>query len=195
MHGVGDVRFFDRVSRLYDLVMPSAQRGVLLDGLSRAERPVRRVLDVGGGSGRAAVALDAPDRQVTVVDVSRGMLSRARGRGLSSVQGDARRLPVADASVDAVTVVDAFHHMPDQRTVLADVARVLAPGGVVVIREFDPETLLGRVVEVTEEAVGMGSLFTGPDDLARAVDRVGLDARVLDRGFGYTVVGVKQENH
>ncbi|SEO73653.1 demethylmenaquinone methyltransferase / 2-methoxy-6-polyprenyl-1,4-benzoquinol methylase [Halogranum amylolyticum] len=195
MHGVGDVRFFDRVARLYDLAMPPAERGALLDGLSRAERPVEHVLDVGGGSGRAGVTLTAPDRQVTVVDVSGEMLSRARGRGLDCVRGDARTLPVADGAVDAVTVVDAFHHMPDQRAVLANVARVLAPGGAVVIREFDPETLLGRVVERVEDAVGMGSLFTGPDDLARAIERTGLDARVLDRGFGYTVVGVKQDNN
>lgn len=195
MHGVGDVHFFDRVARLYDFVMPSVQRDALLDGLSRAERPVRHVVDAGGGSGRAASALVAPDRQVTVVDVSDGMLARARGRGLDCVQGDAGRLPLADESVDAVTVVDALHHMPEQTTVLAEAGRVLAPGGVLVIREFDPGTALGRVVELAEEAVGMGSLFTGPDDLARAVEQVGLDTRVLDRGFGYTVVGVKQENH
>lgn len=195
MHGVGDVRFFDRIARLYDLAMPSAQRGALLDGLSRAERPVHHVLDVGGGSGRAAATLDAPDRQVTVVDVSSGMLSRARGRGLACVRGDARTLPLADESVDAVTIVDAFHHMPEQRTVLADVARVLAPGGVLVIREFDPETILGRMVDVAEDVAQMGSTFTGPDDLARAVEQVGLDAQVLDRGFDYTVVGVKQDNN
>jgi ubiquinone/menaquinone biosynthesis C-methylase UbiE len=195
MHGVGDVRFFDRVARLYDLAMPSVQRGALLDGLSRAERPVNHVLDVGGGSGRAATTLDAPDRQVTVVDVSRGMLSRARGRGLACVRGDARTLPVADDAVDAVTIVDALHHMPEQRTVLADVARVLAPGGVLVIREFDPGTVLGRMVDVAEDVAQMGSIFTGPDDLARAVEQAGLDAQVLDRGFDYTVVGVKQDNN
>lgn len=191
MFGPGDVAFFDRIARLYDLAMPSASRDALLDGLSRAERPVRHVLDVGGGSGRAAVALDGPGREVTVADVSRGMLRRARGRGLSCVRGDARRLPVADGAVDAVTIVDAFHHMPDQQTVLTEAARVLAPGGVLVVREFDPGTRLGRLVELSEAAVGMGSLFTGPDDLARAVEKAGLGAQVLDRGFGYTVVGVK----
>ncbi|SFK88499.1 demethylmenaquinone methyltransferase / 2-methoxy-6-polyprenyl-1,4-benzoquinol methylase [Halogranum rubrum] len=195
MHGVGDVRFFDRIARLYDFVMPPAERERLLDGLARADRPVDHVLDVGGGSGRAAMALETGDRQVTVVDISRGMLSRARGRGLSCVQADARRLPVASESVDAVTIVDALHHMPTQRTVLGDVARVLAPGGVLVVREFDPETLLGRATEFAEKQFGMGSLFTGPDDLARALERAGLDTQVLDRGFGYTVVGVKQENN
>ncbi|WP_089695720.1 class I SAM-dependent methyltransferase [Halogranum gelatinilyticum] len=191
MYGPGDVGFFDRIAHLYDLGMPAADRDALFDGLSRAERPVEHVLDVGGGSGRAAVAMDAPDRQVTVVDVSRGMLARARERGLGCVRGDARRLPVADEAVDAVTVVDALHHMPEQRTVLADAERVLKPGGVLVVREFDPAHPLGRVVEWTEGVARMNSLFTGPDDLARAVDAAGLDSRILDRGFGYTVVGVK----
>lgn len=191
MHGVGDVRFFDRIAQLYDLVMPPAERETLLDGLARANRPVDHVLDVGGGSGRAAVTLGDAIRNVTVVDLSRGMLSRARGRGLPCVQADARHLPVASESVDAVTIVDALHHMPTQRTVLDEVSRVLAPGGVLVVREFDPETLPGRATEFVEERFGMGSLFTGPDDLARALERTGLDAQILDRGFGYTVVGVK----
>ncbi|MFC6754893.1 methyltransferase type 11, partial [Halorubrum tibetense] len=53
MHGVGDVRFFDRVAPLYDRVMPAADGSVLAAGLDRAERPIDRLLDVGGGSGRA----------------------------------------------------------------------------------------------------------------------------------------------
>lgn len=188
-YGPGDTRFFDRLARLYDLGMPRARRRHLDVGLSMAERPVGRVLDVGGGTGRATVELDVAER--VVVDAARGMVARARDRGLDAVQGDARRLPVADESTDAVTVVDAFHHLPEQRRVLREAWRVLAPGGVLVIRDFDPDTLLGRGLELAEDAVGFGSTFTGPDDLARALDDVGFRSSVPDRGFGYTVAGVK----
>jgi len=88
MYGLGDVRFFDRIAPLYDRVMPPADGETLAAGLDHATRPIDRLLDIGGGSGRAAAALTGPD--ITVVDASLGMLARAREhRGLSGVAGDA----------------------------------------------------------------------------------------------------------
>lgn len=191
MYGLGDVGFFDRVAPLYDLAMPPADGEALAAGLDGADRPIERLLDVGGGSGRAAAALTGPD--ITVVDASVGMLLRARrGRGLLGLAADAGRLPFRDGSVDAVTVVDAFHHLPDQDAALAEAARVLAPGGALVVREFDPDHPLGRLLVAGEHAIGMRSRFRTPDDLASAMDAVGLDPRVVDRGFGYTVAGVRR---
>jgi len=191
MYGLGDVGFFDRIAPLYDLAMPPADGAALAAGLDHAARPIERLLDVGGGSGRAAAALTGPD--ITVVDASVGMLSRARrGRGLSGLAADAGRLPFRDASVDAVTVVDAFHHLPDHEAALAEAARVLAPGGALAVREFDPEHPLGRLLVAGEHAIGMASRFHTPADLAVAMDGVGLDPRIVDRGFGYTVVGVRR---
>ncbi|MWV63996.1 methyltransferase domain-containing protein [Halorubrum sp. JWXQ-INN 858] len=190
MHGVGDVRFFDRIAPLYDRVMPPASGEALAAGFDRAERPIRRLLDVGGGSGRAAASIVGPE--ITVVDVSFGMLARAREqRGLPAVAGDAGRLPVCDGVVDAVMIVDALHHLPDRTAALGEAARVLAPGGVLVVREFDPEHPLGRALEAAEHAFGMGSSFVAPDALADELSAAGLSPAVVDRGFGYTVVGVK----
>jgi demethylmenaquinone methyltransferase/2-methoxy-6-polyprenyl-1,4-benzoquinol methylase len=192
MHGLGDVRFFDLVAPLYDRVMPPANGAALAAGLAHATRPIDRLLDVGGGSGRAAAALTGPE--ITVVDASVGMLGRARGvRDLSAVAGDAGRLPFRDASVDALTVVDAFHHLPDQAAAIREAARVLAPGGALVIREFDPTHPLGRALVAAERAIRMDSRFRTPRDLAAALDDAGFDPRIVDRGFGYTVAGVRRE--
>lgn len=189
MHGPGDVRLFDRLARVYDLLMPPAATDALEEGLAAADRPVERLVDVGGGTGRAAAALDAPER--VVVDASNGMLRRARDRGLGAVLGDAGRLPLRDASVDAAVVVDAFHHLPDQSAAVDELARVVAPGGVVVVRDFDPSTLLGRGLVAGENLLLMGSSFGTPDEIAAMLRRVGLDATVVERGFACTVVGVK----
>ncbi|SMO43071.1 class I SAM-dependent methyltransferase [Halorubrum cibi] len=190
MYGLGDVRFFDRIAPLYDLVMPPASGAALAAGFDRAERPIDRLLDVGGGSGRASAALTGPD--ITVVDASSGMLRRARtARGLSAVAGDAGRLPFRDGSVDAAMVVDAFHHLPDREAALGEIVRVLAPGGVLVVRDFDPAHPLGRLLVAGEHAIGMRSRFSTPDALATDMAAVGLDPAVVDRGFGYTVSGVR----
>ncbi|MFO8115604.1 MAG: class I SAM-dependent methyltransferase [Halorubrum sp.] len=192
MYGLGDVGFFDRIAPLYDRVMPPANGEVLAAGLAHATRPIDRLLDVGGGSGRAAAALTGPEK--TVVDASVGMLGRAReGRGLSAVAGDAGRLPFRDGVIDAVTIVDAFHHLPDQQAAVREAARVLAPGGALVIREFDPDHPLGRALVAAEHVIGMGSRFQPPRGLAAGLDDAGFDPRIVDRGFDYTVVGVRRE--
>jgi len=200
MHGPGDVRFFDRVARLYDRLAPPTDPEPIWAGLARADRPVSRVLDLAGGTGRAARAIAEPvgparTPETLVVDASRAMLAHARQRGTAAVQGDAGRLPLRDAAVDAVVVLDALHHLPAQGTALAEAARVLRPGGVLVIREYDPGTLRGRALTAAERAVGFDSTFHGPEAWAAAVADAGLTATVLDRGFAFTVVGKKRESH
>jgi len=194
MYGPGDVGFFDRVAPLYDRLMPAARAGALSAGLGHARRPLGRAVDLGGGTGRAAAALrgatSGGGSAPLVVDASRGMLPRARTRGLDALAGDAARLPIRDGAVDAVTIVDALHHFPDRRAALSEAARILAPGGVLVVREFDPRHPLGAVLAAAERAIGMGSSFVGPDALARQVRAAGLEPAVPDRGFGYTVVGI-----
>ena len=200
MHGPGDVHFFDRVARLYDRFAPPTDPEPIWGGLARADRPVERVLDLAGGTGRAARAIAAPvgrarSPETLVVDASRAMLDHAAERGTPAVRGDAGRLPLRNGSVDAVVVLDALHHLPEQEAALAEAARVLRPGGVLVIREFDPRTLRGRALVAAERAVGFRSTFRGPDEWAATLGDVGLSASVLDRGFAITVVGKKRESH
>ena len=185
---LADRLLFDRLSGLYARAMPPAKGARLRAGLALADGPVERGLDLGGGPGRAAAAVGEVDW--TVVDLAGGMLRTARRRGHAAVRGDATRVPVADDAVDAVVIVDALHHMPDHPAVFAEVARVLRPGGVVVVREFDPRTLRGRVVVAGEWLAGFGSTFRTPDALSTVVAAAGLSPTVLDRGFGYTVAGV-----
>ena len=191
MFGPGDVRFFDTVAGLYDHAMPPAGTEDLQAGLAFAHRPLERVLDVGGGTGRAARALRSRGIEPTVVDLSSGMLARARAVGHPTIRADVRSLPVADGAVDAVVVTDALHHFPEPERALAECVRVLGPGGVLVVREFDPTSLRGRVLVSLEHRFGMDSRFFDPEDLAGLLADAGLRSYVVKPGFGYTVVGVK----
>ena len=181
-----DVVLFDRFAGVYDAFMPAADATELRKGFGHADRPVERVVEVGGGSGRAARDVGA-----TVVDPAEGMLRRARKRGLETVRGSADRLPLRDASVDAVTIVDALHHFPNHSMALSEAARVLRPGGVLVVREFDRSTRRGRALELAEAAVMFDSRFYTATELESAIERAGLDARPVTYGFEMTVVGVK----
>lgn len=102
---------------------------------------VGRLLDVGGGTGNYAAALAERGWEPIVVDHSPAMLERAAAKGLPVAVGDASRLPVADASMGAVTLVSMLHHVPDAPAALAEARRVVRPGGTVVVLAFAREHL------------------------------------------------------
>jgi demethylmenaquinone methyltransferase/2-methoxy-6-polyprenyl-1,4-benzoquinol methylase len=189
--GDGDRWFFDLVAPVYDLGMPETDRGSLDAAFALADGSVETVLDVGGGTGRAAKALG--DRRPVVVDASLPMLRRAHGRGFDAVLGDAGRLPVRGGRADAVVVLDALHHFPDRVGAVEAAARALRPGGVLVLRDFDPTTLRGRALAAVEHLVGFDSVFLDPARARDLLAAAGLDGRVVESGFAYTVAGVRRE--
>lgn len=182
-----DVGTFDRFAPLFDLVTPRADAAALRTGLVHAERDVERVVDLGGGTGRGVRALDPP--RPLVVDAARGMVHRARANGLQAIQGRAGAIPLGDDVADAVLIVDALHHLPDRDAALAEAARIVAPGGVVVVADFDPTTFRGWALVAVEHLVGFDSRFDSPDALTERLTAVGLDPTVVDAGFGYVVAG------
>ncbi|PSQ46451.1 methyltransferase type 11, partial [Halobacteriales archaeon SW_12_67_38] len=75
MHTPGDVAYFERFARQYERFMPSTDERALRAGLALADREVERVVDVGGGTGRAVRTIDVPVR--IVVDAAHGMVREA----------------------------------------------------------------------------------------------------------------------
>ncbi len=103
----------------------------------------RRLLDVGCGRGGPAVELATQfGFRVLGVDLVVYNISRARenGRARSAtaefIVGDATRLPLDSGSVPAVMAMDAFVYLPDRKSVFAELARVLQPGGVLVFTDL-----------------------------------------------------------
>jgi demethylmenaquinone methyltransferase/2-methoxy-6-polyprenyl-1,4-benzoquinol methylase len=103
--------------------------------------PGRRLLDVAGGTGNYAAALRERGWEPVVLDVSAEMLERAAAKGLPVVRAPAGRLPVAVASVDAVTNVSALHLIRDWRAALRETRRVLRPGGRLALMVYAREHL------------------------------------------------------
>ncbi len=184
----GDRWFFDRMHPIYDLVMPAAREEALQAGLAHADGPIDHVIDLGGGTGRASRAITEPDR--VVVDLSAGMLKRVPAE-IGRILGSATELPIAGGVIDAVIVVDALHHFPDHERAITEAFRVLRPGGVVVVRDFNRATLRGRLLMIAEHAIRMESTFHTPTELVQKLDAVGFAAEAIASGFSYTVVGRK----
>lgn len=104
-----------------------------------APRAGQRIVDLAGGTGDVAARLAAADRQVTVVDPSEAMMAAGRARGLAHVQwlaGTAEQLPLPDASVDTLTIAFGIRNVTHLDHALAEILRVLRPGGRFLCLEF-----------------------------------------------------------
>jgi SAM-dependent methyltransferase len=107
---------------------PTWQRHVAAYALCSRFLPDGRVLDLGAGVGHSYHLL-AP-RETVGVDVDAGALA---GQARATVVADMRSLPFPAASFASVLAVQSIEHVPDPEPVLAEVARVLEPGGVAVL--------------------------------------------------------------
>ena len=106
-------------------------RDVVIEELQRREP--RRVLEVGCGWGELAERIRAElGCEVVALDTSERMVELARERGVEAVVGDVQELPFADGSFDAAVAAWMLYHVPDLDRGVAELARVLRPGGTLV---------------------------------------------------------------
>jgi demethylmenaquinone methyltransferase/2-methoxy-6-polyprenyl-1,4-benzoquinol methylase len=210
----GQVRaMFDRIAGVYDLlnsVMTAGlhhrwrERAADLAGVGQGSR----VLDVATGTGDLALELArrvGPDGEVVGSDFSEAMLARARAKASARAWapttvtprfewGDALALPFADTSFDAATVGFGARNFADLSAGLREMARVVRPGGRVVVLDFTTPTkpplslffrlwfdrlvpLLGRLAGDSEAYTYLPNSvkrFPAPPALAAELERAGL---------------------
>jgi ubiquinone/menaquinone biosynthesis C-methylase UbiE len=144
---------FDRAAEYYDQTrgLPAEVTEQIADRLEGAAGSGGRLLEVGVGTGRIALPLHRRGRRILGLDLSIPMLERYRAKAMLAqlapppvMCADATRLPVRDASVDAVIEVHVLHLVPNWRQAVAEIRRVLAPGGVVLSERRIWERSQGR---------------------------------------------------
>jgi len=126
--------------RYRDLFWPRRRYEDLADRIAlRAFLPPTgdRLIEVGAGFGRLSDEYEGY-REVVLLDASEALLQAARERlggapRFTIVAGDAYRLPFPDASFDAAVCIRVLHHFEDPRPAIRELARVLRPGGVLVV--------------------------------------------------------------
>lgn len=168
-----------------------------------ALRPGETVLDLGSGAGFDAFLAArevGPEGHVIGVDMTPEMLARARrnaeAAGYANVEfreGTIEALPVADASVDVVISNCVINLVPDKAAVYREVARVLRPGGRMVISDVVLDAPLPPLVAASVAALtGCVAGAALRSDYLRAVAAAGLEAVEIleDRGFGEESLGM-----
>ena len=134
---------FDATARRYDLM-----NGLFTLGNDRlwrlqmtravAPQPGERILDVAAGTGTSSAPMAKAGALVTALDFSQGMIDEGRRRypEIEFVNGDAQDLPFDDDTFDAVTISFGLRNVNRPKVALAEMNRVLKPGGRLVVCEF-----------------------------------------------------------
>jgi demethylmenaquinone methyltransferase/2-methoxy-6-polyprenyl-1,4-benzoquinol methylase len=151
------------------------------------------VLDVGGGAGQLAQLLtNALSARVTVLDPTPQMLAHVpESDTVTAVAGTAESMPFPDSAFDALVVTDAFHHFRDQAAAVAEFARVVRPGGRVLVLDLDPGGLPMRLIAFGERLLGEPAAFMTPDEMCGFMKRHGIDGEcVREDGASYRFLGV-----
>jgi demethylmenaquinone methyltransferase/2-methoxy-6-polyprenyl-1,4-benzoquinol methylase len=206
---------FDRIAGVYDVMNTVMTAGLHHRWRARAADlaqvgPGDRALDVATGTGDLAIELASRGADVVGSDFSEGMLARARAKapGLRWERADALALPYADGEFAAATVGFGARNFGDLAQGLREMARVVRPGGRVVILEittprkpplslfysvwFDRVVpLLGRFDEAYTYLPNSVKRFPGPDALAALMAQTGC----RDIGWIVTAGGIIALHH
>jgi ubiquinone/menaquinone biosynthesis C-methylase UbiE len=150
-----------------------------------------RVLDLGCGGGRHAFALYRRGAAVVALDRDEaelkdvaGMFAALREAGevpsgatATAVRGDAYALPFADASFDRIIAAEVLEHLPDDGRAMAELFRVLEPGGLIAVTvpRWGPELLCWALSSAYHEAPGGHIRIYRGTELRRRLAAAGLD--------------------
>ncbi len=138
---------YDRMGALMSFGQDPRWRRALVDGLDPG--PGKRVIDVATGTGMVALALARRGCEVIALDQSEEMLGRARAKladepdlagRVSFAHGEAERLPFSDAHFDALSFTYLLRYVDDPTATMAELARVVKPGGRIGMLEFGVPT-------------------------------------------------------
>ena len=144
-----------------------------LAALAAFASPEWTVGDLGCGTGAVSAALAPFVARVVAVDASAAMLQAAKKRlhGFDNIdlrRGELESLPIDDGRLDAATVMLVLHHVPDPTRALAEVARVLKPGGRVVVADMLPHDR-----ENYRQQMGHVWMGFAEDQIVRMLDETG----------------------
>jgi ubiquinone/menaquinone biosynthesis C-methylase UbiE len=176
------------------LIYPEKIRQSLCKALGSL-RPAAKVLDIGAGTGilcRFASECNSA-LELHAIDPAEGMLKYCDSK-IRAYTGVAEALPFENAAFDAVMIGEAWHHFDDIERALSEIKRVLKKEGCIFIYDFDPSTLMGKLIAKAEVLLGEPGHFYKPEALAKLLTSYGFEVKTQRYGFRYTIQGIQKDN-
>lgn len=179
---------FNLISPIYDRVFGRRTEFKIVE-LANI-KSMHSLLDVGGGTGRVVSQFLSITPRAIIVDSAIKMLQQAKEKDLSAVNAHSEMLPFCDGAFDRIIMVDAFHHVSDQRQTFGEIWRTLAPGGRLVIEEPDIQHWVVKLIALGEKLLLMRSQFKKPTQIMMMCDfeDVFHKGLVSDKGIAWVIM-------
>jgi len=192
---------FDRMAPQWDSIAPQIPLENIRELIAIADVKGKTVLDVGAGTGiLVAEGLAASPEQWIACDLSSSMLkileakfkNAAVEQQLAVLHADVHDLPLKSASVDRVICHNVFPHFQLPKTALAELFRVLCPGGLLVINHFPGRELINRVHRSAPHAILRMDLLVPAEEAVEWLKEVGFAVtEVIDSQQLYRIMAVR----
>ncbi len=158
---------FDLLAPIYEILIPPVFPQEMLTLLGDLKG--KKILEVGGGTGRLAQYLLKYSDEVWIMDPSLPMLYKAKkaNRELKLIHGYAEKQPFPDEFFDLIIAVDSLHHWDHHEKGIQEVYRVLKSRGIFFIGEIHPKDKAGHFIVQMEKTLLMRSRFFMPSELLK----------------------------
>ncbi len=179
--------YYDRFSETYERERHHGYHKLIDElelGLIRKYGAGKDVFEAGCGTGLLLQEAAKVARSAVGLDLSRGMLGPAKARGLRVVQGSLTSVPLPSASVDLVYSMKVLAHVPPIREALAELSRLVRPGGHLLLEFYNPWSLrylakrVGGPAKIADGTTDH-DVYTRYDTLAQATSYLPPDVEAI----------------
>lgn len=187
------MNFFNVIAPIYKYIHPGARQTFEMVYKIGNFQKDDKLLDLGGGVGRVAGFFVGKVDDITVSDFSSGMIKTCKSiNGIKCVVSPAEKLPFENGVFDKIIIIEAIHHFDNLDKVLAEVKRILKPGGILIIEEINAKKFPAIAMEIIEKLLGMTSNIYTAQDLLPIFQKHGFEMKVYneDKLFYYFVGGI-----
>lgn len=192
---------FDQMAEEWDKRVPAPPPEVIARFLDILDLAGKEVLDVGAGTGvLAGAALALRPARWVCCDLSTKMLARAEVKwgdnpAFRTLHADAHNLPLACESFDVVVCNGVLPHFENRRMALAELARVLRPGGLLAVNHFIGRRQVNEIHASSASEVLHSDLLPPVEEISRQLQGLGFEILTsLDTDTLYRIIACKQNS-
>lgn len=177
---------FRLVARIYDRIIKPRQdiswRKIICELDSTTI-----LLDVGGGTGRIADAMENCFERIVIYDVSLPMIKESNNKNakIFGVCGEVENLALKMNYFDAVIMVDTLHHVENHQKAILSILNVLKPGGFFILEEPDIRKFPVKLIAVMEKLLLMRSHFLKPEVIIKWINTKYFTVKLIEEDNNY----------
>ncbi len=184
--------YFSKIAKFYDFIIPPFKEKKLLQFITF--NSAETLVEVGGGTGRAAKPLLPFVKEIILVDLSFDMLKQAKKNIHLKylLTGSGTTLTFRNNSLELIFINDTLHHISSQQEVIESCFHALKDEGMIIIREIEPRYFWSKLIVLMEKILRFNSKFLTPTELMELCSKANLTSTYYKESKGTYIIVAKK---